>query len=70
MSETNNTENKQSLIDGYHELEARYRTTRDQLYQLNQQAVVFIEKNPAACIAGAFAVGWVVGKLAQKRWLI
>jgi ElaB/YqjD/DUF883 family membrane-anchored ribosome-binding protein len=51
-------------------MEERYHSTREQLYEVNRQAQVMIQKHPAACIAGAFAVGWVIGKLAKRRWLI
>jgi len=69
MIEENN-ESKVSITESLHEIEERYRSTRDELYALNRQALVVIEKHPAACIAGAFAVGWVIGKLAKKRWLV
>lgn len=64
------TDSKVSLTESFHDIEERYRSTRDELYALNRQALVVIEKHPAACIAGAFAVGWLIGKLAKKRWLI
>ena len=69
MLEENN-ETKVSITESLHEIEERYRSTRDELYSLNRQAIVLIEKHPGASIAGAFALGWLVGKLAKKRWFI
>lgn len=60
---------RHQFTDGYHELEETYRTTRDQVYALNQKAVTYVKAHPAVCITGAFAVGFVIGKLAHKRWL-
>lgn len=65
-----NTEPKPSIVESVHLMEERYHSTREQLYEINRQAQVMIQKHPAACIAGAFAVGWVIGKLAKRRWLI
>lgn len=60
----------QSLVEGYHELEERYKDVRDQAYALNRRAMQVVEEHPVACVAGAFAVGYLVGKLAKRRWLI
>lgn len=59
-----------SLVEGYHELEERYKDVRDQAYALNRRAMQVVEDHPVACVAGAFAVGYLVGKLAKRRWLI
>ncbi|MEZ4461880.1 MAG: hypothetical protein R3E66_19595 [bacterium] len=59
-----------SLVEGYHEIEERYRDLRDQAYNLNQKAMQVVEEHPVACVAGAFAVGYLIGKLAKRRWLL
>ena len=58
-----------ALEEGVHEIEERYRDARDQLRTVNDTAVRFIREHPAACIAGAVAVGYVVGRMASRRWL-
>lgn len=57
------------IEEGFHEMEARYDDARDQLRILNDTAVDFIRENPALCLAGAVGVGYLVGKLAKRRWL-
>ena len=61
---------RSQISDGYQEFEDTYLTTRDQVYDLNRKAVEFVREHPAACIAGGFAVGYLIGKLANKRWFI
>jgi ElaB/YqjD/DUF883 family membrane-anchored ribosome-binding protein len=58
-----------AIEDSVHEIEERYRDVRDQLQHANHQAVDFIRKHPATCIFGAVAVGYLVGRMASKRWL-
>jgi ElaB/YqjD/DUF883 family membrane-anchored ribosome-binding protein len=58
-----------AIEDSVHEIEQRYRDVRDQLQHANHQAVDFIRKHPATCIFGAVAVGYLVGRMASKRWL-
>lgn len=57
-----------NLVEGYHEIEEQYLTSKDQLYELNRKTRIFIQEHPAAAIAGAFTIGFVVGKLAKHRW--
>jgi len=61
---------KDNLVENFHEIEETYLTTRDQAYELNRKAVDFIQANPGTCIVGAFAVGYLVGKIAKRRWWI
>lgn len=61
---------RDQISDGYQEIEETYLTTRDQVYEFNRTAVAFIREHPAACIAGGFAVGYIIGKLANRRWFI
>jgi ElaB/YqjD/DUF883 family membrane-anchored ribosome-binding protein len=61
---------RQSLVEGFHELEDRYRDVRDQAYALNRRAMKVVDEHPVACVVGAFAVGYVIGKLAKRRMLI
>ena len=58
-----------AIEEGVHEIEARYKDVRDQLKHANDTAVTFIREHPATCIFGAVAFGYVVGRLASKRWL-
>lgn len=60
---------KRKLEEGYQEVERRYDETRMQLRDLNDRAVRFIQENPGWCIVGALGVGYVVGRLASRRWL-
>ncbi len=61
---------RQTFVDGYHEIEERYRDLREQAYNVNRRAMQVVEDHPVACVAGAFAVGYFIGKLAKSRWLV
>ena len=65
-----NAEVRQTFVEGYHEIEERYRDLRDQAYNVNRRAMQVVEEHPVACVAGAFAIGYFIGKLAKSRWLI
>lgn len=52
------------------EIEDRLLSTRDRVHDLNEKAVRFIQERPAAAIGVAFGVGYIIGKLAAKRWLV
>lgn len=58
-----------AIEDSLQGLEQRYSQARDQLEKANTEAVSFIRAHPVACIAGAVAVGYLVGRLASNRWL-
>lgn len=59
-----------SLVESYHEIEERYRDFRESAYEINRKAMRVVEEHPIACVVGALAVGYLVGKLAKNRWLI
>ncbi|MFU8802814.1 MAG: hypothetical protein ACNA8W_03295 [Bradymonadaceae bacterium] len=52
------------------EFEHTYDETRHQLQRVNEQAVAFIKENPGWCIIGAVTAGYLIGRLASKRWLV
>jgi ElaB/YqjD/DUF883 family membrane-anchored ribosome-binding protein len=60
---------QERIETGFHEMEQRYDDAREQLSDLNDRAVDFIRQNPAACVAGAVGVGYILGRLASRRWL-
>ena len=63
--------NPQEFATRARELEARLpeqlEEARRNLSQLNTRAVTFIRQNPGACLVGAVAVGFLIGKLASRR---
>lgn len=62
-------ERQRSLKEQYRDVEERYEDVRNQLESYNRHAVDFIRDNPAICIAGALGAGYLIGRLASKRWL-
>lgn len=64
--------NPQQLQEKARELQARIAPQIDEarrnLVDLNQRVVGFIKENPGTCLIGAVAVGFLVGKLASRRW--
>lgn len=60
---------QQEIEQRYHELEERYDAFRDSLEDYNESAQSFIRRHPVACIAGALGTGYVLGRLAARRWL-
>ena len=53
----------------YREIEQTYGDTRARLENINERAADFIRDNPGVCIVGAVAAGYIVGRLASRRWL-
>lgn len=39
------------------------------LMDAREKGVQFVRENPAACIVGGLAVGYLLGRLARSRWL-
>ncbi len=60
---------RERLEEQYHNIEKQVVQTRAQLQEFNEQAVTFIRQNPGWCILGAVTVGYLVGRMASKRWL-
>ncbi|MBA2662531.1 MAG: hypothetical protein H0U74_09575 [Bradymonadaceae bacterium] len=60
---------RERLEDQYHQIEQQVDQTRAQLQEFNDKAVTFIRENPGWCVIGAVAVGYVVGRMASRRWL-
>ena len=58
------------LTKSVREIEERVSGVGDSLTDLNEQAVRFIAERPAAAIGIAFGVGYLIGKLASRRWLV
>ena len=50
-----------------HEAGAQIEHARLLLDDLNQRALAFIRERPGTALLGALALGFVVGKLAQRR---
>lgn len=61
---------QQRLEEGFQQMEQRYGDLREQLHDYNERATEFIRENPALCLAGAVGVGFLLGKLAKRRWLV
>lgn len=59
----------QELTRSVREIESRVSDVGDTVHELNEQAVRFISERPLAAIGIAFGVGYVIGKLASRRWL-
>jgi ElaB/YqjD/DUF883 family membrane-anchored ribosome-binding protein len=61
---------RDDITASVHEIEHQVEHAREALYDANRKAVVFIRENPGLAILGAFGVGYVVGKLAARRWFV
>jgi ElaB/YqjD/DUF883 family membrane-anchored ribosome-binding protein len=59
------------LEEALHQLEERLgpqlEEAKEQLGKLNTRVKGFIVKNPGACLLGAVAVGYLVGRLASRK---
>ena len=62
----------QQLQDKARELQARIAPQIDEarrnLEDLNRRAQSFIRERPGTCLIGALAFGFIVGKIASRRW--
>ncbi len=62
----------QQLSERAREMQARIapqlEEARENLIDLNQRAIAFIKERPGTCLLGALAFGFIVGKLASRRW--
>ena len=41
---------------------------RDKLSDFNSRAKAFIRERPGTCLLGAVAAGYLIGRLASRRW--
>jgi ElaB/YqjD/DUF883 family membrane-anchored ribosome-binding protein len=60
---------REVVEDRVREFEQTYDEARNQLQKYNEQAIHFIRENPGVCIIGAVAAGYLIGRLASRRWL-
>lgn len=60
----------QELTRGVKKFEEGVAGVPDALSDINDRAVNFISEKPLAAIGIAFGVGYLVGKLASRRWLM
>ena len=62
----------QQLQDRARELQSKLapqlEEARRNLEDLNRRAQSFIKERPGTCLIGALAFGFIVGKLASRRW--
>ncbi len=63
-------EARERLEHHYREIEQSYGDARARIEDLNERAVGFIRENPGLCIVGAVATGFIIGRLASRRWLV
>lgn len=61
---------REKAVEGYHDVEQRAEAIKHNAEEFNRRAVDFIQENPAITIVGAFGVGYLLGSLAARRWII
>jgi|GEM_PF-2063090 ElaB/YqjD/DUF883 family membrane-anchored ribosome-binding protein len=61
---------QREIEERYDELEGRYDEIRSIVESYNDQARNVIREHPVASIAGALGTGYIVGRLAARRWLV
>jgi ElaB/YqjD/DUF883 family membrane-anchored ribosome-binding protein len=65
-------EGTQQMADRAREIQARVapqiEEARRNLSDLNERVKSFVRENPGTCLIGALAFGFVVGKIASRRW--
>jgi ElaB/YqjD/DUF883 family membrane-anchored ribosome-binding protein len=61
---------QQEIEERYEELEGRYDEIKGMLEAYNEQARSTIREHPVASVAGALGAGYIVGRLAARRWLV
>lgn len=59
----------QELTHSAQEFGERVSNVGESVTEFNERALAFINERPAAAIGIAFGVGFLVGKLANRRWL-
>lgn len=61
---------KDQAVEGYHKMEENAEMVKQRAEDFNRRAVEFIQDNPAVTIVGAFGVGYLLGSLAARRWVV
>jgi ElaB/YqjD/DUF883 family membrane-anchored ribosome-binding protein len=65
-------ETSQQLTDKARELQARIAPQLDEarrnLSDLNTRITSYIRQNPGTCLLAAVAAGFLIGKIASRRW--
>ena len=65
-------EGTQQMADRAREIHARVapqlEEARRNLSDLNERVKSFVREHPGTCLIGALAFGFVVGKIAARRW--
>jgi len=65
-------ETPQQLTDKARELQARLspqiEEARRNLSDLNTRITTYIRQNPGTCLLAAAAAGFLIGKIASRRW--
>lgn len=63
--------------DGYHAIEEQLSVIQEgadelraRANQLNERAIVLIQDHPGMAILGAFGIGYLLGTLAARRWIV
>lgn len=60
----------EQAMENYQALEEQAGAIKEQATQINAQVTSFIQNNPAVAIAGAFGLGYLIGSVAARRWII
>lgn len=58
------------LTRGVQDLEERVSGIGESITELNERLLAFIDERPVAAIGIALGVGFFIGKLASRRWLV
>ncbi len=58
------------LEEGLYALEEQVSGSKEQLEKLNATAMNLIRDQPLIAVAGAFGVGYLLGSLASRRWIV
>ncbi len=61
---------KDNLVDKYRDFDERHSTPRDKMYAVNDNALRLVEENPVVAIGVALSVGYLIGRLASRRWIV
>lgn len=56
--------------DQVRQVEAKVDQVRSQIEAANEKVIEVVRERPFLAVAGAFAVGYAIGKLAAYRWFV